>query len=119
MNWIEQQTPYGCGQACVAMVSGKSFEDVCKVMNKKGKTRSVHLAHALAQFGRHCDNKATRYKGEKLPFLCICRCHYKGYPGSHWVVHNNGKFYDPVHGIRDKVYPEGIAYITSYLEVHK
>ena len=50
IQYIQQQTEYLCGQACVAMIAGVSVDDVIRVMNNDKGTGKKEIERALEHY---------------------------------------------------------------------
>ena len=86
-----------CGQACVAMVLGRTLDDVRPLFRKWGLTRTKDLVQALKNGS--CYPKAERlirvHRGRLMPPVAICKFGWPGLWKSHWVVWADFKFWDP------------------------
>lgn len=115
-----QETEYGCGHACVAMVANISFSEAVALVGKKGATCTKDLIRALTFRNIVCGTKLKRLKkGEQPPSPSILKIVFEDASTGHWVVFWNGKVYDPedskpVHWNR---YESG-GKITSYLWIY-
>jgi hypothetical protein len=116
INYVQQPTFETCGQACIAMLSGYSIDDVIKTMKTKGPTSIGQLTEGLDYYGiKHAEkNKRISKKNPKYSDISILTVHMPEY--THWVLHYRGKFYDPEFGVLDNCHPNGK--ITSFLEVY-
>ena len=97
-----------CGQACVAMLSGVSLNEVVKLMGSQSSLSKV--VEALDYFGfAHSDKMAYNLKQDtKLPKCCIINTQ------SHLMIFYDGKYYDPSMGILEEFH---ISKITGFLEI--
>ncbi|ADL52321.1 DUF1905 domain-containing protein [Clostridium cellulovorans] len=115
ISYVSEPTSQMCGQACVAMLSGRDVEEVAKVMGTRGSTSIGQIIEALDYYKiRHAEKNIRISK--KNPYyseISILTVHMRNY--THWVLHHKDKFYDPEFGILDKCHPEGK--ITSFLEI--
>ena len=100
VKYIKEPTPLQCGQAVLAMLSGKSVDEVIKFTATDRETN-------LKQMFLFLENVNIKYSAERvavnttdeLPNICILsletpRCW-------HWSLYFKGIFYDPEHGIMD------------------
>ena len=110
---VKQSNDRNCGQACVAMLTGGSIEDVCKVMNTNGSTSIGQIIEALDVYGiKHAEkNVRLSKKNPNIPEIAILTVHFPEY--SHWVVYYKGTYFDPEFG-QSEEYTRGK--ITSFLE---
>jgi hypothetical protein len=89
-----------CGQACLAMVTGKSLKQIIALVGHSGGTRSSDLIYVLRKLGYKTPNRLLVLS--KIPNYAIAKIPHKnvkGYPKNasnwHWVVYWNGERYDP------------------------
>lgn len=118
MELVKQPTFATCGQACIAMIAGKTIEEVIKDMKTSGPTSIGQLIEALELYGIKHSEKNTRIsKKNPAPFeYSILTVHANaGY--THWVVLYDNKYYDPEFGLIDGEYTYGK--ITSFLGIYK
>ena len=114
INYIKQPTGYLCGQACVAMLAGVTVEEVVSVMKNDKGTGKKDIEKALNYYGiRQAKTMTKADSSSVLPKVCILKVLLPGY--SHWVLYNDGKYYDPEFGVMEELYPK--ARIQSYLEI--
>lgn len=106
-----------CGQTCIAMLAGVTIDDVIKVMNcEEWQGTMGKLISALNYYGlRHTDIIVYPSAGEevKLPKCCIVMEKMGRF--SHYLIHFNGKFYDPNIGVLEDY---DYSKILGYLEVY-
>ena len=118
MKLIMQPTPETCGQACIAMISEKTIEEVIKDMKKSAPTSIGQLIEALDFYGITHAERNTRIS-KKNPFpheFSILTVHTNnGY--THWTLQYDGKYYDPEFGLIEGEYTYGK--ITSFLGIYK
>ena len=117
MKIVLQPTPETCGQACIAMVTGKDINEVIRDMKTSGPTSIGQLMDALDFYGINHAEKNTRIsKKNPKPSPCsILTVHMTaGY--THWVLWADDKYFDPEFGIIEGDYPHGK--ITSFLAIY-
>lgn len=116
MKYIPQSTDLTCGQACIAMLANSSIEEAIKKMGKDGSTDPIDIINGLRAFGIKCDDEFVKITQENpsYPPVCVLLVWFPTY--GHWVVHYNGKFYDPEFGLLDQCVQHGR--IGSYLSVY-
>ena len=118
MKLIMQSTPETCGQACIAMIAGKTVEDVIKDMKTSGPTSIGQLIEALDFYGiKHAERNTRISKKNPVPHeFSILTVHTNnGY--THWTLLYDGKYYDPEFGLIEGEYTYGK--ITSFLGIYK
>ena len=114
MKLIHQPTPQTCGQACIAMITGKDVEEVIKDMKTSGPTSIGQLIDILDAYGvKHADRNTRISKKHPEPdaFSLLTVHTHAGY--THWALLYEGQYYDPEFGLIDGDYPHGK--ITSFL----
>lgn len=116
MELIKQPTFETCGQACIAMISGKDVCEVITDMKTNGPTSIGQLIEILDRYGIKHALKNTRLskKNPEPSAHSILTIHTDmGY--THWCLLYDGVYYDPEHGIINGEYPFGR--ITSFLGI--
>lgn len=89
-----------CGQAVIAMLTGRSIEEVISVVGTKRETTLNQMFNAFDFYGiSYNKERISVNKKEELPSVCLLsletpRCW-------HWSLFYKGKFYDPEHGVLD------------------
>lgn len=102
--YIKEPTSLQCGQAVLAMLSGKTVDEVCTVVGTVRETTLKNMFDALRTFGiEHGTERVQVTHKSQLPHVCILsletpRCW-------HWSLYRDGVFYDPEHGVMDE-FPE-------------
>lgn len=118
MKLIMQPTPEACGQACIAMIAGKTVEEVIKDMKTSGPTSIGQLIEILDFYGiKHAERNTRISKKNPTPYdFSILTVHTNdGY--THWTLLYDGKYYDPEFGLVEGEYTYGK--ITSFLRIYK
>lgn len=98
--YIHEPTPLQCGQAVLAMLSGKSVEEIIKIVGTERETDLKMMYSALDELGiTYEKNRVAVNDCEELPEICFLsletpRCW-------HWSLYFKGKFLDPEHGVLD------------------
>lgn len=117
MELIQQLTFETCGQACIAMITGKDIEEVIKDMKTSRSTSIGQLIEILDFYGiKHADRNKRISKKNPVPYkYSILTVHTNaGY--THWVLLYDNKYYDPEFGLIEGEYIHGK--ITSFLEIY-
>lgn len=100
INYIHEPTDLQCGQAVLAMVLGKSVDEIVELLNNERETTLKEMKWVLRKFGVNIsDERKTVSVKSELPELCLLsletpRCW-------HWSLYCSGTFYDPEHGVSD------------------
>ncbi len=118
MELVMQTESTACGQACIAMITGKSIEEVIKDMKTSGATSIGQLIEILDVYGvKHAERNTRISKKNPMPYeYTILTVHTNaGY--THWVVLYDGRYYDPEYGVIEGEYPYGK--ITSFLGIYQ
>lgn len=110
---VLQTNTKNCGQACIAMLSGKDIQYVSNLMSSNHETSIGQLINALDLLHiKHAEkNKRISLSNSVIPDIAILTVHLPSY--THWVLYYKGKYYDPEFGVMSN-YDKGK--ITSYLE---
>lgn len=118
MELVKQPTFETCGQACIAMITGKDINDVIKDMKSSGPTSIGQLIEILDKYGiQHAEKNTRISKKNPVPYkYSILTVHTNdGY--THWTLLYNGKYYDPEFGLINGEYNHGK--ITSFLGIYE
>lgn len=117
MELILQSTFETCGQACIAMITGKNIQQVIKDMKTSGPTSIGQLIEILDYYGvKHAERNTRISKKNPIPHeYSILTVHTnEGY--THWTLLFDNKYYDPEFGIINGEYSHGK--ITSFLAIY-
>ena len=95
---IFEPTPLQCGQAVLAMVTGRPVSEIVTFLDNEKETTLKEMFQCLEHFGFSVEKtrKEVQEK-EYLPNLCFLsletpKCW-------HWSLYSDGVFYDPEHGV--------------------
>lgn len=100
VKYIHEPTDLQCGQAVLAMLTGKSPENICELLQNERETNLREMKKILDMFDiEYTDERKAANKKADLPSVCILsletpRCW-------HWSLYAYGTFYDPEHGVMD------------------
>ena len=117
MELVLQPTSETCGQACIAMITGKAIEEVIKDMKTGGPISIGQLIEILNFYGvKHAERNIRISKKNPTPYPCsILTVHtHEGY--THWTLLCDNKYYDPEFGLIEGEYTYGK--ITSFLGIY-
>lgn len=98
VQYIHEQTDLQCGQAVLAMLSGKSVDEMIKLTGTDRETNRKQMFSALDELEIKYDRERRQAESkEQLPEVCILsletpRCW-------HWSLYFKGTFFDPEHGV--------------------
>lgn len=106
---LRQTRPKNCGQTAVAMLTGKTIQEIEKVYGHKTATYPWQHMEAVKKLGFYPDERGfQKYTGQELPPLALVRvCYLKRTRGGgfstsgktkrsgHLVLWTNNQFYDP------------------------
>lgn len=101
---IFEPTPLQCGQAVLAMLTGKSVEEIIKKCGTENETTLKQMLDTLTYYGIAFSKERKEVKAkEELPMVALLsletpRCW-------HWSLYFDGTFYDPEHGVLSE-FPE-------------
>ena len=117
MQLIMQPTPETCGQACIAMITGKEIGEVIKDMKTKGPTSIGQLIEILDFYGvKHAERNTRISKKNPVPHAYSILTVHTNAGYTHWTLLYKNKYYDPEFGLIDGEYPYGK--ITSFLAIY-
>ena len=95
---IFEPTPLQCGQAVLAMVTGRPVSEIVTFLDNEKETTLKEMFQCLEHFGFSVEKtrKEVQEK-EYLPNLCFLsletpKCWL-------WSLYSDGVFYDPEHGV--------------------
>ncbi|NLT10711.1 MAG: hypothetical protein GXY08_14625 [Ruminococcus sp.] len=109
IKYIHEPTDLQCGQAVLAMVLGKSPEEMCALLDNQRETTLKEMKDTLRSHGAWVSDQRVQISTkEELPPLCMLsletpRCW-------HWSLYAFGTFYDPEHGVMDDFPESGRRY---------
>ena len=95
---IFEPTPLQCGQAVLAMLTGKTVDEIIKICGTEKETTLKQMLDTLTYYGIEFSRERREVKvKEELPRVALLsletpRCW-------HWSLYSNGTFYDPEHGV--------------------
>lgn len=116
MELIMQPTALTCGQACIAMIAGKSVEEVIKDMKTDGPTSIGQLIGILDTYGvSHAEKNKRISKKNPVPSPYSVLTVHTAAGYTHWTLFYDNKYFDPEFGLIEGEYPYGK--ITSFLEI--
>ena len=117
MELLLQSTSETCGQACIAMITGKAIEEVIKEMKTSGPTSIGQLIEILDFYGvKHAERNTRISKKNPTPYECSILTVHTNDGYTHWTLLYDGKYYDPEFGLIDGEYTYGK--ITSFLGIY-
>ena len=106
---IFEPTPLQCGQAVLAMLTGKSVEEIITVVGTERETTLKQMFYALEYYGIDFSKERISVKSkEELPKVCVLslqtpKCW-------HWSLYFEGKFLDPEYGVLEDFPPSDRRY---------
>lgn len=115
IKYIHEPTDLQCGQAVLAMVLGKSVEEIVEFLGNDRETDLKEMKTTFRHFGvKVYDERIQVRDKSELSGLCLLsietpRCW-------HWSLFCDGTFYDPEHGVMDD-FPESARRYYWKLEV--
>lgn len=107
--YIHEPTPLQCGQAVLAMLSGKSVNEIVGLVGTERETTLKDMFRALERLGIGYEpERIPVSEKSELPQICILsletpRCW-------HWSLYSGGIFYDPEHGVMEDFPESGRRY---------
>ena len=100
VSYIKEPNDLQCGQAVLAMLCGKSVDEIIEIVGTKRETTLKDMFLCLSHFDvAHNTQRVAANDKSQLPNVCILsletpRCW-------HWSLYFKGVFYDPEHGVMD------------------
>ena len=100
VEYIHEPTDLQCGQAVLAMLLGKTPEEICIFLQNDRETTLREMQLVLEANGvRFSRERRQAFTKEDLPKIALLsletpRCW-------HWSLFADGVFYDPEHGVLD------------------
>lgn len=104
IQYIHEPTDLQCGQAVLAMLLGKTVDEIVQHLNNSRETNLKEMKTTLSFYGLQCSQERKEaFSKNDLPEICMLsletpRCW-------HWSLYCSGTFYDPEHGVMDD-FPE-------------
>ena len=96
--YIKEPTSVQCGQAVLAMLTGKTVDEIIALLNNERETTLKEMFYTLEYYKiDYIKERKEVNNKEGLPKIAILsletpRCW-------HWSLYFDGTFYDPEHGI--------------------
>lgn len=100
IEYVHEPTDLQCGQAVIAMITGRNVADVCAELGNERETKLAEMRSYLAEHGIALSQRRLEASGKhELPDVALLsletpRCW-------HWSLYAYGTFYDPEHGVMD------------------
>lgn len=109
-----------CAQACCAMLTYMSLDNVCKEFGHSHASYTRETIRFLRNHGYSCPNRLQPLRGREPPCdLCILKLRRDGFSMGHFAVYYDGFVYDPANGkTLLHHYINGVR-ATSYLPLTK
>lgn len=118
LQWHGQYKKRNCGQIAVAVVTGKSVEEIEAHFGHDTGTKTKDLKRALDYYGYTIPNRLKRLK--EAPDFCIAKLQHPLRKSWHWVVIHEDKIYDGVWGNETGTVSWLRGYkITSFLPIER
>ena len=100
IEYIHEPTDLQCGQAVLAMLTGKTVEEIIAEVGTERETNLKMMLDCLQNNGIFVKKERILAESKaSLPRVCVLsletpRCW-------HWSLYCDGVFYDPEHGVMD------------------
>lgn len=111
---IYEPTPLQCGQAVLAMLTGKTVEKIIELVNTERETTLKQMFETLEKCSiEYCRTRVAVQTKEELPPVCILsletpKCW-------HWSLYFKGLFFDPEYGVLEDFPPSNRKYYWKIL----
>ena len=98
VTYIKEPTPLQCGQAVLAMLTGKTVDEIVTLLNNERETTLKEMFYTLDYYKiSYIKERKEGNNKLELPKIAILsletpRCW-------HWSLYFDGTFHDPEHGI--------------------
>lgn len=98
IKYIHEPTSLQCGQAVLAMITGRTINEIIRLCGTERETTLADMRTVLKKCGMEMEPMRRQAEtSRELPGLCVLsletpRCW-------HWSLFADGIFYDPEHGI--------------------
>ncbi|MFR2154796.1 MAG: hypothetical protein ACLS48_09255 [[Eubacterium] siraeum] len=97
IEYIHEPTDLQCGQAVLAMVLGKTVEEIVIFLQNDRETTLAEMKRTFREHGVHMSDERIAVQKRNSCLLCLLsletpRCW-------HWSLYADGTFYDPEHGV--------------------
>ena len=118
MKLVMQPTNTTCGQACIAMITGRPIEEVIQTMKTDGPTSIGQLIEALDFYKiNHAERNTRISKKNPAPHQYSILTVHSNAGYTHWTLLYDGKYYDPEFGLIEGEYTYGK--VTSFLSIYE
>ena len=115
MDVIIQPEDGLCGQACVAMLAGLTIAEVITVMDcREWQATMGRMISALNYYGIDHSDVIVYNEGRSVVLPKCCIMMEKMGRFSHYLLHFDGKFYDPTLGMLENY---DLSKLVGYLEI--
>ena len=106
---IYEPTPLQCGQAVLAMLSGKTVDEIIEICKTENETTLKQMFFTLESCGiSYVGKRMEVYSKDDLPQICLLSLET---PHCwHWSLYYKGIFFDPEYGVLDDFPPSKRRY---------
>ena len=98
--YYAEPTPLECGQAVLAMLTGRPIDEIRTVCGTDRETTLADMRKALMHYDIRFENM-RREADEKDDLPDVCLLSLETPKCWHWSLYYHGTFYDPEHGVLD------------------
>lgn len=100
IDYIRQTYPKTCGQTCIAMLSGKTEQEIINLVGHSRGTKTKEIVTALNTLNIKNSEKLIRISNKnQLPKIAIIKAlpvsRKKSIGNWHWVLRYEPKLFDP------------------------
>ena len=106
---IFEPTPLQCGQAVLAMLTGKSVDSIVKECSNEKETTLKQMFTVLNNNGIAVVNNRTEFM-DKTDLPDVALLSLETPKCWHWSLYYYGKFYDPEYGFKSDIPPSKRRY---------
>ncbi|MGN1295382.1 MAG: hypothetical protein ACI4U5_03145 [Bacilli bacterium] len=108
IRYVKQQGPFTYGQACIAMLTNQTIEQVIYDLNFDGPYTKSRLKCALDKYGiKYKQRKKRLFRNTTRDYSSFAILIVKCNKYNHMIIYKDGKYFDPEVGILSKEYKRG------------
>lgn len=102
ITYLQQPTNSAqCGQYCLAMLTGKSVEEIIEIIGTSKGTTVKQIIQSLNDMQLQNSERLISRRKQPMPTVAICKVRREWNKSGnwHWVLLYDGNIYDPLRGV--------------------